>query len=161
MDNFINYIGVSNNLPVNISYFKEELFTLICEKKPNAKNIETIISSSIDCTISSISLLDTPIRTSNEGNKLSGKKLIVELDISYGIKYTSDLKEKFLYLLNTCTKKIIYVVVPTEINGVPIEDLLRKKKIGVKPFIEDLYTDSRNPNEVYIRTLLLTTVYIK
>ncbi|MGL4912857.1 MAG: hypothetical protein ACRC3Y_10570 [Romboutsia sp.] len=161
MNNYINYIGLNDNLPINIKYFKEELFDVMCVKKPNAKTICDIVSVSIDCSINSIKLLNTATRTSNEGNKLSGKKLLIELDFSYSIKYTTDSVEKYLYILNSNTTKIIYIVVPTEIDNVPIEDLVRKKKINVQTYIEDLYADIRSPDEVYIRTLLLTNVNIK
>lgn len=161
MNSYTNYIGVSDNLPINIKYFKEDLFDVIFFKKPNSKDIYDIVSVSVDSNVNSMKLLNTPIRTSNEGSKLSGKKLFVELDLSYSIKYTTNSVEKYLYILNSSTTKIVYIVVPSEIDDISIEDLVRRKKIVVQPYIEDLYADIRTPDSIYIRTLLLTNIHIK
>ncbi|MGL4910910.1 MAG: hypothetical protein ACRC3Y_00630, partial [Romboutsia sp.] len=106
-------------------------------------------------------LLNTQVRTSNEGKKLSGKKLLVELNISYNIKYTSNSLEKYLYVLKSNITKIMYIVVPKEIDEVNIEDFIRRKKIQVQSFVEDLYAERRTENSVYIRTLLLLNANIK
>lgn len=161
MNDYINYVGVNEDLPINIKYFKEELIDNIFFKKEDAKPIEKIVSSSIDLKVKSIKLLNTPIRTSNEGKKLSGKKLLVELNISYNIKYTSNSLEKYLYVLKNNITKIMYIVVPKEIEEVSIEDFVRRKKIQVQSFVEDLYVEKRNENSVYIRTLLLLNANIK
>ncbi|MGL5381199.1 hypothetical protein [Clostridium sp.] len=161
MNSYTNYIGISDDLPINIKYFKEDLFDVMCFKKPNAKDIYDIVSVSVDSNVNSIKVLNTPIRTSNEGSKLSGKKLLVELDFSYSIKYTTNSIEKYLYILNSNTTKIVYIVVPSEIDDIPIEDFVRRKKVVIQPYIEDLYADIRTPDSIYIRTLLLTNIHIK
>ncbi|MGL6105710.1 hypothetical protein [Romboutsia sp.] len=159
--NFIDYIGIDENLPTNIKYFKEDLLDTVFSKKDETKEIHTIISTSVDCNVNSIKLVNTSSRTSNEGQKLSGKKLLVEVKLSYRIKYTTNTKETSLYILKTSHTKVIYIVVPREINGFKIEDLVRKNKVSVETFIEDLYVSSRGPNSIYIRTLLLVNARLK
>ncbi|MGL5694382.1 MAG: hypothetical protein ACRCXA_09905, partial [Peptostreptococcaceae bacterium] len=161
MNDYINYIGINEDLPTNIKYFKEELIDNVFFKSEDANPIEKIISSSIDLRVKSIKLLNTSVRTSNEGKKLSGKKLLVELNIQYSIKYTSNSLEKYLYVLKNNITKIMYIVVPKEIDEVNIEDFIRRKKIQVQSFVEDLYVQRRNENSVYIRTLLLLNANIK
>ncbi|MGL4911001.1 MAG: hypothetical protein ACRC3Y_01085, partial [Romboutsia sp.] len=77
------------------------------------------------------------------------------------IKYTSNSLEKYLYVLKNNITKIMYIVVPKEIDEVNIEDFIRRKKIQVQSFVEDLYVQRRNENSVYIRTLLLLNANIK
>lgn len=161
MNDYINYIGVNEDLPINIEYFKEELIDHLFFKKDGVKPIDKIISASVDLKVNSIKLLNTPLRTSNEGKKLSGKKLLVELDICYNIKYTSNSLEKYLYVLKNSLTKIMYIVIPKEIDETNIEDLIRRKKIQIQSFIEDLYVEKRSENSVYIRTLLLLNANIK
>ena len=159
--NFIDYIGIDENLPTNIKYFKEDLFDTVFSKKDETTKIHTIISISVDCKINSIKLVNTSSRTSNEGQRLSGKKLLVEVKLSYRIKYTTDTKERYLCILKTSHTKIIYIVVPKEVNGFKIEDLVRKNKVSVETYVEDLYISSRGPSSVYIRTLLLLNARVK
>jgi hypothetical protein len=159
--NSISYLGISGSLPTNIEYFKEELFNNIINIPKDRKPIYKITSASVDCKVNSMKLLNTNVQTSNEGQKLSGKKLLVELNLSYRIKYISDSKEKYLYMLKSNVPKVMYIVLPKTINDIPIEEFFRKKKIVLEPYIEDIYSESRGANKVYIRTLLLLNTIIK
>ncbi|MGL4912108.1 MAG: hypothetical protein ACRC3Y_06680 [Romboutsia sp.] len=161
MADCINYGGISTNLPVNIKYFKEELFDNIFSKKGKSQPIDEIVSATVDSKIHSVKLLNTPVRTSNEGKKLTGKKLLVELTLSYNIKYTTNSLEKYLYILKNDVTKIIYIVVPKEIDDNDIDDFLRKKKIQIQSYINDLYVEKRNEDNVYVRTLMLLNANVK
>lgn len=160
-NNCINYIGVNKNLPTNIKYFKEELFDIVCENDKNSKEISSIISTSINCRINSIKVVNTSKRTSNEGQRLSGKKLLVELTFSYQIKYTTNTQEKYIYLLKGNFMKIMYVVVPNLVEDIPVEDLIRRKKIDIQPVVEDLYSRPVDKNKIYIRILFLLNINFK
>lgn len=161
MNDYIKYIGVSEDLPTDIKYFKEETIDSILLKKENSKPIENIVSLMASTKINSIKLLNTPMRISNEGKRLSGKKILVDINILYTIRYTSNTLEKYLYLLKHDVNKILYIVVPKEIDDCKIEDCVRRKKIQVHPYIEDLYIENRCGSSVYIRTLLLLNTLIK
>lgn len=158
--NSIDYIGVNENLPTNIKYFKEELFYTSLNKKKESQNIHKIISVASEVKVNSLKLINTQTRVSNEGQKLSGKKLLVELNIFYRIKYITNSKEKYLYVLKSNSTKVMYIAVPKEINNCKIEELLRKRKLTVEPYIEDLYANVRSFEEVYIRSLLLLNINI-
>lgn len=161
MNEYINYIGISNQLPTDIKYFKEELFSDIIIKSNKLRAIGDIVSVAVDTKIDSTKILNTSERTSNEGRKLSGKKLLVEVNLSYNIKYTSNTIEKYLYIIKHNITKIVYIVVPKEIENTLIEEFLRHKKIQVQHFIEDLYAQKRTDNSIYLRTLLLLNANIK
>lgn len=161
MSKSIDYIGIDNNLPTNIKYFKEEIFGITVQKSKSNVDIHKIISVSIDCKINSIKLVNTQVRTSNEGQKLTGKKLLVELNFIYRIKYISTSKEKYLYILKENATKVIYVVLPQYIDDTRIEDIIRKKKVKIDTYIEDLYAECRSYEQVYLRTLVLVNASIK
>ena len=157
----IDYIGISTNLPTDIKFFKEELFSTSRFIKDNQPKIKKIISISIDSKIISTKIINTSKKVSNDGQKLSGKKLLVELNINYKIKYLSTNKEKCLYILKHNITKIIYIVIPSEVDNKTIEEIIRKKRMGIKTYIEDLYADIRDNEEIYIRNLILVNVFIK
>ncbi|MGL4800954.1 MULTISPECIES: hypothetical protein [Peptostreptococcaceae] len=161
MNEYINYIGISESLPVDIKYFKEDLVDDIFYKKENSKPIGEIISASIDLNINSIKLLNTSTRTSNEGRKFTGKKLLIEVCLNYSIKYTSNTIEKYLYILKNEVTKIMYISVPKEINNYDIEDFVRRKKIQIQSFVEDLYVEKRSSDSIYVRSLLLINANFK
>lgn len=156
-NDLISYVGISKDLPTNIKYFKEELFTNILNIENLKYPIDSIVSSSVDCKINSMKLINTNIRTSNEGQKLSGKKLLVDISIFYRIKYISDSKNKYLYVLKGSFNKVIYIVLPTSINEQDIEGLVRRNKVKLTTYLEDLYVEKRFDNSIYIRVLVLLT----
>lgn len=151
----IDYIGINENLPTDIKYFKEELVTNILKKSLDGKDIHNIVSVSVDCDVNSMKIINTPIRVSNEGQRLSGKKLLVEVSLHFRIKYTTNIKQQYIYILKTTVNRVFYIVVPQEINGKKIEDLFRQRKLYITPYIEDIYSRTIDSNSIYIRTLLL------
>ncbi len=149
----INYIGISKNLPKNIKYFKEDIFTTMIPIKSH--NIDEIISISLDHKIVSTKIINTDIRVSNEGQRLTGKKFLIELNIIFRIKYTSSNIKKYIYVLNYKTPKVIYIVLPTEVNNESINTIIRKNKFKIDFFVEDIYAQIRE-NNIYIKCLNLT-----
>lgn len=159
--NCIDYVGISSDLPVDIKYFKEELFDTNIITKQSNKEINKIISVSVNCTTNSIKLVNTKSSTSNEGQTLTGKKLLIELTLNYRIKYTTNSLEKYIYVLKNSITKIMYIVVPSKFNDIRIEELIRKKKVSIEPIVEDIYACCRDSHTAYIRTLLLLNANIK
>lgn len=159
--NCIDYVGVCSDLPTDIKYFKEELIDIVVHKNDDGKDIHNIISVSVDCDINSMKIVNTKSSTSNEGQRLSGKKLLIDVSLNYRIKYTANTKEKYIYILKGSTTKIMYIVVPKGKGDVKIDDLIRRKKITVEPIVEDIYVCSRGIDQVYLRTLLLLNANVK
>lgn len=158
MNDYIEYIGICENLPTDIKYFKEELFDTIITKENRDRLIKSIISVEIDCKVISTKLVNTDIRTSNEGQKLSGKKMLVEILISYRIKYLADGFQNYLYILKSKRTKVVYVVLPRKIKDIDIEYIVRRNKIHIDTLTEDIYAEVRGENQIYIRGLILINV---
>lgn len=157
----VDYIGVDERLPTDIKYFKEELISTVFKKNSENTDIHSIVSVSVDCSIKSLKIINTPMRVSNDGQRLSGKKLLVEISLNYRIKYISNSKKQYIYILKPVINKVFYIVVPKEIENQKIEDLLRRRKIGVNSYVEDLYVHKIDKNNIYIRTLLLLNFNLK
>lgn len=158
---FVEYIGKSENLPNEICFFKEELVVNNIKLKNELKDVLKVISVSVDYEIRSIKLLNTATRTSNEGQRLSGKKLLVEIEFKFRVKYLSHSREKYLYLIKSSLSKVMYVVVPKTYKTYTIEEIVRKKGLGVKVHIEDIFSKVRGDREIYIRNLVLVDVFVK
>ncbi|MCT4508393.1 MAG: DUF3794 domain-containing protein [Tepidibacter sp.] len=97
VENLISVSGISDNLPKNTSIFKQfciEQNLVLSENKPE---IHQIISVILDISITNKKLIDTPIKTSIEGQNLTGKGLIVEGKIKQKIEYASDTPTKIVH----------------------------------------------------------------
>lgn len=158
----IDGIGVSPNIPEYVKYFKETCLVeelVIPFKRPD---IESLISVMVDAKVIDYKLIDTPAGMSYEGQNLSGKKLIVEIGLTQNVKYVSDSETQSIHgFINTDTMKNVFIVIPNEINGEKIEDVIRKKKFSVVPYIEDVYAIRKDCRSVtsYITFLVNVEFY--
>lgn len=88
--NLVEGIGIATSFPENPKYFTQIAVNerlLIPQPKPD---MEQLLSITVDTSIESIKIIDTPIALSNEGQYLSGCKLVIELKIKEKIKYVAD-----------------------------------------------------------------------
>lgn len=157
LDNGIESYGVSNNIPIKSIYFKEFDFQVIKELEDNNILIEKILSVNCNIDIGEVNIIKTPIMISNEGVFLSGYKLKVELIINMKIKYMIESVPKTIGFYREKLVKTIYIVLPLEHNKVSMIDLLRKKKIAVKQYVEDIYCERRKENVIYINISAIIT----
>lgn len=152
MNGYIDRIegtGVSPNIPEHVEYFKEICLVedlVIPFKKPD---IESVISVMVDAKVIDYKIIDTPVALSYEGQNLSGNKLIVEIGLHQNIKYVSDSENQSIHaFINADTMKNVFIVVPTEINGETILDIIRKKRFSITPYIEDVYSIKKDCRSV-------------
>lgn len=137
----------TNVLPKNTKYFKEEevteILTIPCQK-PDMENLLSVIVSP---EIENIRLIDTEVGKSNEGQVLTGKKLVIELRIREKITYVADEITQSVHAAHYETLKSFFVIVPEEIDGKDVCDLIRANRVTVTPFVETVQTrmlDKRN-----------------
>jgi len=151
--------GTAQELPENPLYFTQfsipEILT-IPEQKPD---MEQLISVTVNAEIIAFHLIDTPCIKSYEGQLLSGKKLIIELNLKEIITYVADKPNQSAHAAHfDKTLKSVFVVVPKEVAGTPIETLLRQKKLVVTPYIEDIFAIQRDERTVFKNITLLIDV---
>lgn len=146
-DNGIEIFGVSDCIPMLSNYFKEFDFQVNQKLCDNDFEIEKILSVNVNIQIGILNIIKTPIMISNEGIFFSGYKLKVELIIDMKFKY---MIQKSLGLSKNKFIKTIYIVIPLEHNKINAIDLLRKGRIIINSYIEDIYCELRYKNVAYV-----------
>lgn len=157
----IEYIGIGNREPNQLEYFNQiklnDEFNLIDKKT----NIKSIISVSTVVNTNIIQIIDTPIRISAEGKNLKGKKIMTELKIKHEIRYLGEGSSSYIYMDNLNLLKLGSIVMPQKINDRHIEELLRKNKIKIDVYIEDVYIKLIEKRKINLNMLLVLNSDVK
>lgn len=160
-------IGITpyKDLPENPVYFTEIAIpetVVIPDAKPDMENL---VSVAVDAEILSTRLVETAVGTSNEGQILTGYKLIVEVKLRQKIKYIADEPTQSVHAAHF--EKVvssIFVVVPTDvtIDGVTytIQELFEQGRLVVTPYIEDIYGVQRDKRTIFKNIVILLDVKV-
>ena len=157
--NLIEGIGIADTFPTNPKYFTQfaipETLTI-----PKAKpDMEQLLSVAVEPVIVSTKLIKTPLAISNEGQYLSGYKLIVELKLREKIKYVADEPTQTVHAAHfEDTFKSIFIILPSEVNDVPIQKLFDRNRIVVTPYIEDIYAEMKDKRTIFKNITIFVNV---
>lgn len=148
--NLVEGIGIATSFPKDPKYFTQlsipETLTLPSQKP----DMEQLLSVTVDAVIESVKLIDTPIALSNEGQYLSGCKLVIELKLREKVKYVADEPTQTVHAAHyENVLKSIFVILPCEVNGESVRNLLARKKIVVTPYIEDIYAEMVDKRTIF------------
>lgn len=152
----LNEIKTYSDMPSTANYFQEmttyEIITL-----PRAQiDIERVSSVNIKPQVISAKIISTPISLSQEGQNLSGHKLVVEVYLKQIFKYTSADVNHSVHSFNYDEiKKSVYIVIPIEYGGVKVSSLVRRNKFIVTPYITDIYYKVMNKRQIFNSISLL------
>ncbi len=175
--NMVNIIGLSDYIPKTSKIYKEfsvnDTVTLDC-KKPN---IERLISSAFDVEIISMRVINTPagkvppkgdlpkVATSAEGEKLTGKKLVVELKFKQKIQYVADVCEQTIHGIHEEFTISEFIVIPPTYNiggeCLTAEYLLANNMFYLTPFIEDANVSMMDNRTICTNILIFLQVDTK
>ena len=125
-----------NMLPKEAKYFKEELVSEILTIPPQKPDIERILDILVWPEVVNIKFIDTPVGMSNEGQYLSGNKLVVEINLKEKVTYVACEPTQSVHAAHYETLKSMFVILPSEIDGKSMCDLVRADRIQVTPYIE-------------------------
>ncbi|MGL4655760.1 MAG: hypothetical protein ACRCWM_07750 [Sarcina sp.] len=145
---FVNYSKCKKgDLPCDLKYFTDVCINEI-KCLPDCKPpIDRLVFNDIRPTVTSIKLVETPVGFSNAGQNLSGNKLVLEISLDEMCKYIVDSCEQTVYIAYfENTLKSVFIVVPEEINGNAVCELIRKHRYNVNIIVEKTDTtliDSR------------------
>ena len=106
-------------------------------EKPDIQQVNTTI---INPEIISMKVINTLRGRSKEGQNLTGKKIVAALKINRKILYTGDIASQSIHGMEEQQYINISVAVPEQIEGTPIETLLRNKCLQPKITVEDVFT---------------------
>lgn len=157
--NLVEGVGVADSLPANPVYFTElsipETLTIPIEKP----DMEQLLSVMVSPEIISVRVVETPMALSNEGQNLSGCKLVIELKLKEKVKYVADEPTQTVHAAHyENVLKSVFVIVPPTIDGVLIRDLLRQRKVSITPYIEDIYAEMRDCRTIFKNLTILIDV---
>ena len=114
-----------------ISLFKQfnlENYLCIPEQKPDMEQINEITGL---IEISNYYTIDTPIGLSEEGQTLTGNKLIIHGILTLTLNYTADVPEQNVHSSQYCIPFSSFIVIPKEFNI--------NCSAGIKGIVEDIY----------------------
>lgn len=149
---------IQNMLPKDVKYFKEEeiseILTIPCQKP----DVENVLSVLVSPEVEDIKVIDTEVGISNEGQVLTGSKLIVELRIKEKITYVADEETQSVHAAHYENLKSFFVVIPNEIDGEYACDLLRSNRISVTPYVEAVHSKMLDKRTIFKCVLLFIDV---
>lgn len=157
--NLVEGIGIADSFPVDPKYFTQlsiaETLIIPCPKP----DMEQLLSVAVDIEIESVKLIETPVAKSNEGQNLSGCKLIVELRLREKVKYVADEPTQKVHAAHyDNVLKSIFIVIPCHIHGHSVKDLLKKNKVIVKPYVEDIYAEMLDKRNLFKNITMFVNV---
>lgn len=162
MRNLIEYIGLADTLPENPKYFTELSMPenlVIPKQKPD---IEQILAVMAEAEVISTRLVETEKAISDEGQNLSGCKVIVELRLHEKVKYVADEPTQSVHVAEYESQyKSVFIVVPCQIQGRDVCELIRKKRMGVNVYIEDIYAEMIDCRNIFKNVTLLVDVVFR
>jgi len=165
----VQVIGITpfESFPIRPNRFTEVSITETVIMPKVRPDIEQLISIAVDAQVTDVRLIDTAVGISNEGQNLSGFKLIVELKLRQKIKYIANEPTQSVHAEHF--EKVIssiFVVVPATIDvGIPavatsIETLFKQGRLVVTPYIEDIYCELRDKRTIYKNIIAFVNVRV-
>lgn len=159
MANLMEGIGISHSFPINPKYFTQLSIPETLSIPDLKPDMEQLLSVTVDVVIESVKLIETPIALSNEGQNLSGCKLIIELRLRELIKYVADEPRQKVHSTHyDNVSKSVFVIVPCEVEGYSVKDLLKKNRVTITPYIEDIFAEMLSKRKIFKNTTILVDV---
>lgn len=131
---------IQNIIPENAKYFKEEIITETLVIPPQKPNMERILDMLVWAEVENINLIETEKGVSNEGQKLTGVKLVVEVKLKEKVTYVALEPTQSAHAAHYEMFKSMFVILPEEINGRLTCDLVRAGRISVIPYVECVHS---------------------
>lgn len=131
-----NSYAKQNMLPTVVDHFKEELVSEVLTIDSCKPEIERILDILVSPDVVNYRLVNTQVGESNEGQLLTGYKLVVELKLKEKITYVANEPTQSVHAQHFEFMKSIFVVLPSEVNGKDTCDLVRAGRLQITPYIE-------------------------
>ncbi|MGL4798622.1 MAG: hypothetical protein ACRCWY_04365 [Cellulosilyticaceae bacterium] len=137
--------GIATNLPPTVMYFQEDCFLedmIIPSQKPD---IDDILDITAGCEVIDYNLIDTLTGVSYEGQQLTGEKLVVSVLFKLQVKYVGEACTQTIHAAHSNEMmKNVFVVLPPEVGGQRVCDLIRRNKFSINCYIEDFYAKKKD-----------------
>ncbi|SHJ46273.1 conserved repeat domain-containing protein [Clostridium cavendishii DSM 21758] len=141
-----------SEVKLGISTFKLlSVYDNLCIPEDNP-DIEEVNDINVDTEILKYYIIRTPSVTSNEGQKLTGYKLVVRGLLRESIEYTAKVSEQSIHFANFSIPFSTFIILP---NNFKVDN-----KIDVRTNIKDIYFKKVNKRELFKNITLLINVKI-
>ncbi len=150
VENLISISGIANNLPQNTLTFKQfciEQNLILSENKPNIQQIVSVIA---DIFIINKKIINVPIKTSIEGQRVTGKALVVEGEIRQKIEYVADVPTQVVYGTYFDVPFSNFIMLPN--------DYKMNNSLIATGYIENIHLSLLDKNTIFENTTVLIDV---
>ncbi|MGL4990671.1 MAG: hypothetical protein ACRCYE_05120 [Sarcina sp.] len=149
----------NQSMPKEMEYFKEEIINEILTIPEQKPDMERLLKTLVDVTVEDKKLIKTEKGLSNEGQILTGYKLIVKLRIKEKVTYVADHCTQSVHAAHYETIKNLFIIIPETIDGEDVCVLLKRGKLKVTPYLECV--ESRMLDERTIHKCVMLIVDVK
>ncbi len=149
---FIEYTGISENLPIHPHSFKSLNLQETLTMSSNKPNIKELVKVMIDTNIVETRVIKTPKATSLEGNILTGWNLIVEGELKLKIGYIEDSDKEEIHFSNFSLPFSTNIVLP--------EYFKASNSVNVDGYIESVSAKRLNKREIFHNTIIFLNAVI-
>lgn len=143
-----------------IEYFSQFSVEEIINVPKLKPDIEQIVSTIIDPEIISIKFINTFEGTSFEGQRLTGKKAVIELKFKQKVLYVAEEPEQSIHGMETEFYTSAFVVIPKCIEGTDPSILLKKGLIKVAITVEDIFVRQMSKRSLFKNLCILIKLNI-
>jgi hypothetical protein len=148
--NLIEYEGLADYLPVypnKYGAFKEFNIEEMLEIPSAKPDMEQILKISVDTIINSTKVIETPLGKSLEGQKITGKKIIIKGKLLQKIEYVADELTQSVHAAHFNIPFCTFIVLP--------EDYEEEDSIYVTSYIEDILIEHLDKRNIYKNITML------
>ncbi|MFI3201246.1 MAG: hypothetical protein R3Y54_06955 [Eubacteriales bacterium] len=142
---YINKQLYGNVIPKEVAIFKQEIINEVQEISQDNPSMERLLGTTITVDVEHMEIIETEVGVSNEGQRLSGIKLLVQLSICEQTSYVGDHCTQPVHGEYFESHRSFFVIMPETIDGRSVCDY--QDELQVTAYIEDIETrmlDSRH-----------------
>lgn len=147
-------------LPKKTEYFKEELIEDILAIPCQKPDMERVLDIVCFANVETYKLIETEVGNSQEGQRLTGRKLIVEVNINEKLTYAADEPSQRAHAAHYERIKSTFIILPEVCGRDNICDLVRANKLTITPYIEAVCYRQLNQREIHRCLMLFVDVKI-
>lgn len=143
--------------PEKALYFNEVDINYSMTLDSNEKKIKKILSLKVNIIIGECEIIRKTIVFKDKfGKEIVSCKMSVELILDSNIRYMSVNDEPTLEFKTCRQARNIFITIPKYMYDENSIDLLRKRRILITPFIEDIYYRVLQDNEINVNIAVFT-----
>lgn len=148
----IEYSGIADVFPKGPKSFKQltvqENLT-IPSVKPDVEQILRVIA---EVVITDTRVIKTPVSISEEGQVLTGYKLLVEGELIQKIEYVADEPTQSVHAAHFKIPFSTFIILPP--------DFVENSQVRVVPYIEDVYVQQLDKRHIFKNVLLFLNAVV-